>query len=122
MASRGTWKAEERWWASKYGGKRVPVTGRQRGDAPDVAHPFFAFEIKYGKTNVPNRLVNALDQAAKSGQQTKPFPTMPVVGVCAPGINSAYPKERIVVLQEPDFRMMAHALGWIPEGETDESV
>ena len=115
-----TWKHEERWWADKYNGKRVPVTGRQRGDAPDVAHPYFAFEIKYGWSNVPKRLVNAMDQAVKSGQQTKPFPTMPVVGVCVPGINSAQPKERFVFMQEADFRMMAHELGWI--GETDESL
>ncbi len=32
------WKATERRVATVLGGKRVPVSGRGRGDAPDVGH------------------------------------------------------------------------------------
>lgn len=44
-----TWKHIERWWAAQLGGKRVPVTGRQRGSAPDIAHDRYAIEVKYGR-------------------------------------------------------------------------
>ncbi len=36
------WKATERRVAALLGGRRVPVSGRGRGDAPDIAHPWFA--------------------------------------------------------------------------------
>ena len=34
------WKATERRIAALLGGRRVPVSGRGRGDQPDVAHPW----------------------------------------------------------------------------------
>ena len=38
---KSTWKKWERWWADALGGdkvnaQRIPVTGRQSGDVPDV--------------------------------------------------------------------------------------
>jgi len=36
--SRATWKRTERSIAGIIGGERVPVSGRQRGDQPDVRH------------------------------------------------------------------------------------
>ena len=57
-----TWKKWERWWAELLGGVRVPVTGRQRGAAPDVAHDGFAIEVKYGKV-MSSRLALAVEQA-----------------------------------------------------------
>ena len=36
LKTRGAWKAIERWWAELLDGKRVPVSGRHRGDAPDI--------------------------------------------------------------------------------------
>ena len=44
MADRA-WKATERAIAARLGGRRVPITGRQRGDVPDVAHPAFAMRL-----------------------------------------------------------------------------
>jgi len=57
-----TWKKWERWWAELLGGVRVPVTGRQRGSAPDVDHPEFAIEVKYGRV-MSSRLSLAVEQA-----------------------------------------------------------
>ena len=57
-----TWKSWERFWAMNLGGKRVPVTGRQRGDAPDVAHDRYAIEVKYGKV-MSARLLLGMAQA-----------------------------------------------------------
>ncbi len=36
--SRATWKRIERSIAGIIGGERVPITGRARGDTPDVRH------------------------------------------------------------------------------------
>ena len=57
------WKATERHVAGILGGKRVPITGRQRGDTPDVAHPWLSVEVKHRKS-LPAWLDEALDQAA----------------------------------------------------------
>ena len=43
------WKEVERAVAAKLGGQRVPITGRQRGDAPDVQHPWLSIEVKHRK-------------------------------------------------------------------------
>ena len=60
MTARGTWKASERRIAEKLGGKRVPVTGRERGSAPDVEHKLYAIEHKYGKV-LSSRLQTAIE-------------------------------------------------------------
>ncbi len=60
-----TWKAVERAIAARLGGRRVPVSGRQRGDAPDVEHEWLSIEIKHRKT-LPAWLADAMDQAEKS--------------------------------------------------------
>lgn len=62
------WKAAERKIASLLGGKRVPVTGRQRGDAPDIAHPVFGIEVKNWK-EFPAWLLDALNQAQQSSKE-----------------------------------------------------
>jgi hypothetical protein len=51
---RSTWKNWERKWAEFLGGdavnaKRIPVTGRQSGDVPDVETIKFAAEVKAGR-------------------------------------------------------------------------
>ena len=46
---RSTWKAVERGFAEALGGRRVPVTGRSRGDAPDVAREKWSIEVKAGR-------------------------------------------------------------------------
>jgi hypothetical protein len=59
------WKATERRIAALLGGRRVPVSGRGRGDAPDIAHPWLALEIK-DRATLPLWLLDALDQAERS--------------------------------------------------------
>jgi len=49
MSNREAWKSQERYVAAMMGGKRVPVTGRDRGDVPDILHPSFSVEVKAGR-------------------------------------------------------------------------
>lgn len=60
--SRQTWKRTERAIAGRLGGVRVPVSGRSRGDAPDVAHPRLAIECKH-RRSLPAWLREAMAQA-----------------------------------------------------------
>lgn len=60
------WKATERCIATLLGGRGVPVSGRWRGDVPDIAHPWLSLEVKDGVT-LPLWLLDALDQAEASG-------------------------------------------------------
>ncbi len=59
------WKACERRIAAELGGVRIPVSGRSRGDNPDVAHPTFAIEVKSRK-KLPGWIHNAMRQAEAS--------------------------------------------------------
>ena len=64
--SKNNWKAPERAIAELLGGKRVPVTGRQRGDVPDMysyTYPWLSVEIKHRKNFPPQWIDDALDQA-----------------------------------------------------------
>jgi hypothetical protein len=61
MTDRG-WKAAERTLARLIGGRRVPVSGRGRGDQPDIAHPWLSIECKHRQT-IPAWLTDALAQA-----------------------------------------------------------
>ena len=68
--NRSTWKQHERAWAELLGGKRVPVSGRQRGDQPDVAHPDYSIECKAGAV-LSTRVLDGMEQAIaamKDGQ------------------------------------------------------
>ena len=56
------WKATERAIAERLGGERVPITGRQRGDVPDVAHDWLSIECKHRQA-LPAWLKGALAQA-----------------------------------------------------------
>jgi hypothetical protein len=60
--SRNTWKNTERMIAARLGGQRVPVSGRARGDAPDIAHPLLSLEVKHRK-RLPDWLHQAMAQA-----------------------------------------------------------
>lgn len=60
--SRSTWKATERALAARLGGQRVPVSGRARGDAPDIAHPLLSLEVKH-RQSLPAWLHEAMAQA-----------------------------------------------------------
>lgn len=60
-----TWKAVERSIAALLGGERVPVTGRSRGSAPDIAHDTYSIEVKHRKT-LPAWILDAFNQADAS--------------------------------------------------------
>jgi len=77
---RAAWKSCETRVAKYIGGERVPVTGRQRGDAPDIKHPWLSVEVKYRK-KLPDWIKDAMCQARASqiGHQ------MPVVILCEKG-------------------------------------
>lgn len=62
-----TWKAVERAIAKFLNGKRVPVSGRARGEAPDIEHQWLSLEVKHRKA-LPAWLADAMDQAQKSKQ------------------------------------------------------
>ena len=49
----------------------MPVSGRGRGDQPDIEHERFSIEVK-DRTTLPRWLMDALDQAeaAKRGDKT----------------------------------------------------
>jgi len=73
MTARATWKASERRIAAILGGERVPVTGRERGSAPDVEHEVFAIEHKYGKV-LSSRFQTAIEQAQAAAKGTDKLP------------------------------------------------
>jgi hypothetical protein len=68
------WKATERATARLLGGVRVPITGRQRGSAPDVEHDHLSIECKHRRV-MPQWIKDALDQAvaASDGRQRLPI-------------------------------------------------
>lgn len=59
------WKSVERRIAKYLGGERVPITGRQRGSAPDISHPWLSIEVKQ-RDSLPAWLADAMDQAEMS--------------------------------------------------------
>jgi hypothetical protein len=65
-----TWKSIERKVAAYLGGVRVPITGRQRGSAPDVLHPILSIEVKH-REKLPEWIFEAMEQAemSKAGDQ-----------------------------------------------------
>jgi len=61
------WKRSERLIAKAIGGKRVPVSGRSRGDQPDIEHNYLSIECKL-RASLPAWLHDPMDQAEKSGR------------------------------------------------------
>jgi hypothetical protein len=60
--SERSWKRCEREIATILGGRRVPVTGRARGDVPDIRHRWLSIEVKSRKY-LPAWLKDAIAQA-----------------------------------------------------------
>lgn len=60
-----TWKKAERKIAELLGGVRVPVTGRGRGDMPDVLHGILSIEVKH-RDGLPEWILDAMRQAEAS--------------------------------------------------------
>lgn len=66
------WKEAERRIAALLGGRRVPITGRERGDVPDIEHPALSIEVKHRK-KLPSLPMKAMEQAdAASKDSGKP--------------------------------------------------
>ena len=64
------WKQAERRIAKLLGGRRIPVTGRQRGDVPDIEHDTLSIEVKSRKA-LPAWLLGALNQAQAASKNGK---------------------------------------------------
>ena len=89
------WKACERRVAELLGGKRVPVSGRTRGDCPDVEHPTLSIECK-SRRKLPAWIEDAMKQAEASAQDGR-FPVVVLHQDRAPYAES------LVVLRLEDF-------------------
>ena len=91
------WKRAERVIAEMLHGKRIPVTGRTRGDAPDVAHPDLSIEVKHWK-KIPGKtfMNDAMDQAVKSADDTQ----IPIVVAHSKGQSYG---ESMVYIRLDDF-------------------
>ena len=89
------WKACERKVAALLGGRRIPVSGRGRGDNPDIHHELFSIEVKSRKT-IPAWLEDAMRQAEASVKDGR----LPVVVLHQDRTPYA---ESLVVLRLEDF-------------------
>jgi hypothetical protein len=89
------WKACERKVAALLGGRRIPVSGRGRGDNPDIHHELFSIEVKSRKT-IPAWLEDAMRQAEVSVKDGR----LPVVVLHQDWAPYA---ESLVVLRLEDF-------------------
>jgi hypothetical protein len=90
------WKACERRIAKLLGGQRIPVTGRQRGDTPDIEHAALSIEVKSRKS-LPGWLLKALSQAQAASKDGKKMPVVVLHQDHAPYAHS------LVVLKLKDF-------------------
>jgi hypothetical protein len=89
------WKKTERMIAARLGGRRVPITGRQRGDVPDIAHDVYSIEVKSRKT-LPTWLREAVAQAVAAQRGTQ----LPVAILHQRGTRH---DDDLVVLRLADF-------------------
>jgi hypothetical protein len=116
MTARATWKASERRMAAKMGGVRVPVSGRQRGDQPDIAGASIAgiplsIEHKYGRRILSARLHEALDQAEAARRSEDEMPVVTVEEVRVGKTN-----RQLVIVDAEDWQRLALAYTRV-EGE-----
>lgn len=98
-----TWKKAERRVAAILGGQRVPVSGRSRGNQPDVEHPRLSIEVKH-RASLPAWLLDALAQAEAAARDGK----LPVVVLHESG--SRY-DEAVCVIRLDDLRRF---IGGVP--------
>ena len=102
------WKKSERRVAELLGGTRVPVSGRGRGDAPDIAHPALCVEVKSRRT-LPVWIKDALVQAEASAQD----PQLPIAVLHEDGDRYA---QALVVLRLDDFVSRLECRCYAPDG------
>ena len=89
------WKACERRIAELLGGKRVPVSGRTRGDCPDIEHSYLSIECKSRK-KLPAWIEDAMKQAEASAKDGR----LPMVVLHQDHTPYA---ESLIVLRLEDF-------------------
>ena len=95
-----TWKKFERWvgtFLTELGDQalRVPVTGRTRGDSPDVTSDYLSIECKYRK-QIPLWIKDAMAQAVASSREGK----TPVVFLKEKGVSF---DETLIIFRAKDF-------------------
>ena len=90
-----SWKRYERRIAAVLGGTRVPVTGRSRGDRPDVEDPRLSIEVKQ-RAHVLGWLLKTMAQAEAAAQADQ----IPVVVVHE--VGQPY-RRSVVMLRLEDF-------------------
>ncbi|QXD16984.1 hypothetical protein GQ464_008640 [Rhodocaloribacter litoris] len=97
-----SWKRTERAVAARLNGRRVPVTGRARGDAPDVAHAWLSIEIKH-RSRLPAWIEDAMRQAEAAAREDQ----LPVAVLHERGRRH---DEDLVVMRLADFK------AWVGSG------
>ncbi len=98
---RSSWKGAERRAAKALGGQRVPVTGRARGNAPDIEGAWYRAEVKAGHV-LPARLQLALRQAKASCAGTDKTPIVIIDHVAGPG----RPNVRAVLIELSEWVLL----------------
>ena len=101
------WKQAERKIAALLGGQRVPITGRQRGDVPDIRHNTFSVEVKH-KQELPAWLNEAMEQAEAAVTDDK----MPIVILHEKGKNYA---ESLTILKLSDIIKLKNRIDELEE-------
>ncbi len=86
----------------------MPVTGRERGSAPDVQHPDLAIEVKAGKT-ISSRLQTGMDQA-KASRDEQGTGQIPVLCV-SQSRKGNQGNINWVIMEAEDFVMLADMAG-----------
>jgi hypothetical protein len=114
---RRAWKRDESEIARLLGGERVPVTGRQRGYRPDIEHPWLALEVKSWAA-LPQRVVDALDQAEKAAAYAKRREAVEKLPVAVIHGKASHRGNSLVVMRLDDF--LEWFGGQVGGGETEE--
>ena len=96
MADRA-WKRNEREIAKYIGhAERVPITGRQRGDRPDIEHYWLSIEAKL-RESLPAWIHDAMRQAEAAARPRQ----LPVTILRQKGTNV---RDALVVIRLEEFR------------------
>lgn len=112
-AIRQGFKAMERRVAQALGGKRVPVTGRERGDAPDVEHELFSIECKQGARGLPAWFTEGYKQAIAAWRPGQ----LPIVIYHTVGTRH---EDAVVCIRVKHLRQLMERLGYqFPKEEDD---
>lgn len=99
---RRSWKREESAIATRLGGQRVPVNGRQRGSAPDILHSWLSPEVKSRKAGLLV-LKEGMDQAVKSAAWSKRKDGIDRLPIVVYHVSGTHLDNAYVVMKLADF-------------------